>query len=256
MKLVPIAIVLVGSIAHAGAPDCSKAALRKARAAADKSMRAKDYKAAIATLLPVSQACGGDADKIEQAWLDGDLAVAYEKDGQPLECEKLMAPWSHPSSGLQDGGNDKLAAAIDYNLDHCAKDFDAQYTALKADACALTIAGASASVAAPLALAPKGATAACVALVPGDTCPDVALYWKKGAKVSHSVIDNDATHDPSFCCNLSAIAIGSLNGKTLVRVKGGGRECSGATADVDNDFILEWKGKTLDTVLDASIGFH
>jgi hypothetical protein len=267
MRALTIAIVLCGSIAGAEAPrDCSKAAMRKARNAADKAMRAKDYKTAIAALAPLQAACDDTRDIVESAYLAGDLAVAYEKDGQPLECEKLMAPWSHPTSGLQDAGNDKLVAAIEYNLEHCAKDLDAQYAAVKRDACALTIDGAVAAAALPPALAPKGATAACIALVPGAkgnagdddvACPEVAVVSKgKGAKLTRRALGGDTGLEPSFCCNLSSIAVGAMGGKTLVRMKGEGRECSGGTGDEASDYIFEWKGGALAIVVDASVTYH
>ena len=45
-------------------------------------------------------------------------------------------------------------------------------------------------------------------------------------------------------------------GKTLIRVRGHGRDCSGGTADAASDAFYEWNGKALSSALDASVGFH
>lgn len=252
--------------------DCSKAAKRKARAAASQAVAAADYPKAIALLEPF-RACNDTADRVESAWLAGDLAVAYEKNGQPLECERLMGPLSHPKSGVLETGNDKLIKALEYNLDHCSKTFDAQYAAIKAGGCTLAIDKAIASAAVPAPLIPKGATAACLALVPGKpvaksadddpdqtpvVCPRVALVWKSARPALErqeltSGGDHDALGNESDCCNLSTIAVGVQAGKPTVRVRGDGRDCTGGTADSSSDMFYEWKGAALSATLDASI---
>jgi hypothetical protein len=250
------------------AADCGKAALRKLRASAEQAVQAKDYKTAIRILEPSSAACAGTAP-VERAWLAADLAAAYDKTGQYVACQRLMAPLSHPSSDVSDARDAKLTKAIAYNLERCSKALDAQYAALKPGGCTLTIAHAIASAAVPAALVPKGATAACVALVPGTraktaedgdvTCPRVALIWK-AAKLERQDLtssgDHDALGDDSVCCNLSAIAAGTVDNKALLRVHGHGRDCSGGTADAATDMIYEWKGQALTLVLDASATFH
>jgi hypothetical protein len=259
---------LCSAAAAEPARDCGKAALRKLRASADQAAQARDYKKAIRILEPSSSGCAGSAP-VESAWLAADLAAAYEKNGQYVECQRLMAPLSHPSERINQGGNDKLVKAIAYNLDRCSKALDAQYAALKPGGCTLTIEHAIASAAVPAALVPKGATAACVALVPGTrakdaedgdvTCPRVALIWKT-AKLERQALtsggDHDALTDDSVCCNLSVIAAGTVDNKTLLRVHGHGRDCSGGTADAATDMIYEWKGQALTLVLDASAAFH
>ena len=44
----------------------------------------------------------------------------------------------------------------------------------------------------------------------------------------------------------------SVGGKTLVRVRGHGRDCSGGTADSASDVFYEWNGKGLTPAFDAS----
>ena len=281
-----LGLALIGGVAHADkakARDCSKAATRKVRADADKAVRAKDYPGAIALLEPFLRDCSGGQGQgqgqgqgmTDRAWLASDLAVAYEKNGQYVECERVLAPLSHPKSGLQESASDKLVKAIDHNLDRCSKALDARYAALKAGGCTLTIDHAIATAAAPAALVPKGATAACVALVRGKAspkapdddpesrdvvCPAVALIWK-GAKPALERQElasggSGPLGDDSVCCNLSSIAAGTMAGKTLVRLRGQGRDCSGGTADTASDVFYEWNGTTLSSTLDASVGFH
>ena len=255
--------------------DCSKAAMRKVRADADKSVTAKDYARAISLLEPFLADCHDAKTLADRAWLASDLAVAYEKNGQLVECQRVLAPLSHPSSGLAEKGSDKLVKAIEHNLDHCSKALDAKYAAIKPGGCTLTVDKAIATAAAPAALVPKGATAACVALVRGKpapkapdddpesrdvVCPVVALLWK-GAKPALerqelTASGTGALGDDSVCCNLTAIAAGTLDGKTLVRVRGQGRDCNGGTADSAADTFYDWTGGALRATLDASVGFH
>ena len=258
----------VAAPSAAPARDCSKAALRKLRASAEQAVQAKDYKLAIRTLEPASAGCAS-REPVESAWLTTDLAAAYEKAGLYVECQRLMAPLSHPSSGVSEERNAKLAKAIAYNLDRCSKALDGQYAALKSGGCSLTIEHALASAAVPAALVPKGASAACLAIVPGTraknadegdvTCPRVALVWKT-TKLERQALtssgDHDALTDDSVCCNLSAIAAGTIDHKPLVRVHGHGRDCNGGTADAATDMIYEWKGQSLLLVRDASAAFH
>jgi hypothetical protein len=256
------------------ATSCAKAAIRKARGDAEKAVRAKDFTKAIALLAPLLADCGDQQSVTDRAWLAGDLAVAYERNGQYVECARLMAPLTHPKSGLQEAGSDKLNKAIEFNLDRCSKAIDTKYVAVKPGGCSLTIDRAIASAAAPAALVPKGAAAACVALVPGKpapktadddpdardtTCPVVAVIWKGAKALERRDLPSDgasALGDDSYCCNLSAIAAGTMAGKTLVRVHGQGRECSGGTGDTASDVFYEWNGTTLIPSLDASLVYH
>jgi hypothetical protein len=256
--------------------DCSKGAMRKARAAADKAVRGKDYKAAIATLETFRNQCADvELDPVASAWLIGDLAVAYWKAGQYLECRKLMELETFPKSDVAQGGNDKLMSALDYNLEQCSKAFDAEYATLAANPCPLAIDDAVASAALPAALVPKGATAACMALVPGPAapaaahagsdddddddvvCPRLAVVSKgsSGKLVRRPLGAADQSlADPTFCCGLNQVAVGVKDGKALVRIGADtwARECHGGTATSTLDTIFEWKGSALTPVVDAS----
>lgn len=278
----PVAMCMLGlalacGAAQAGpARDCSKATARQLRKDADKAAGAKDYAKAIALLEPFVRGCTDDQDAVDRGWLASDLSVDYEKNGQLVECQRLLGPLSEPRAAVQRSGDDKLIHAIQYNLDHCSKALDARYAAVKPGGCTLSLGRAIASAAAPPALVPKGAAAACVALVHGKAapkspdddpeardvvCPRVVLAWK-GAKPSLELQDltgsdpGGALADESVCCNLSTIAAGTVSGKTLVRVRGHGRDCNGGTADADTDMFYEWNGKALAPGINASVSYH
>src|SRR5262245_9807983 len=72
------------------ATNCARTAIRKARGDAEKAVRAKDYAKAIALLEPLLAECGDQQSITDRAWLAGDLAAAYERNGQYLECARLM----------------------------------------------------------------------------------------------------------------------------------------------------------------------
>lgn len=266
-----------GGVAQAGpARDCSKAAARKLRKDADQAASARDHARAIALLEPFLRECSDDKDPVERGWVASDLAVAYERTGQFIECQRLLGPLSSPRSAVQQAGDDKLARAIEHNLDRCSKGLDAKYAAVKAGGCTLSLGRAIATAAAPPALVPKGASAACVVLVHGKpaaksadddpesrdvACPRVVLAWK-GARPSLDYQDlsgsdaGGALNDDSVCCNLKSIAAGTAFGKTLIRVRGHGRDCNGGTADSASDAFYEWNGKGLSPAFDASVGYH
>jgi len=278
LAMAMVGLALAVSAAHAGpARDCSKAAAKKLRKDADQAAGAKDPARAIALLEPFLRDCAADdPDPVDRGWLASDLAVDYEKNGQLVECQRLLGPLSDPHAAVQRSGNDKLVHAIAYNLDHCSKAFDARYAAVKPGGCSLSLGRAIATAAAPPALVPRGASAACVALIHGKpaarrpdddpeardvVCPRIVLAWK-GAKPSLELQDlsgsdlGGALGDESVCCNLSSIAAGAAAGKTLIRVRGHGSDCNGGTADSEADMFYEWSGKALTPGINASVSYH
>ncbi len=275
--ILALALACGGGVADAGpAHDCSKAAARKLRKDADQAAGGKDYAKAIALLEPFLRDCADDTDPIDRGWVASDLAVDYEKNGQFVECQRLLGPLSSPRSAVHEAGDDKLIRAIEHNLDRCSKGLDARYAAVKTGGCTLPLSRAIATAAAPAALVPKGASAACVVLVKGKpaakgsdddpesrdvVCPRVVLAWK-GAKAGLDYQDlsgsdpGGALGDDSVCCNLTSIAAGTVGSKTLVRLRGHGRDCNGGTADSASDAFYEWNGKGLSPAFDASVGYH
>lgn len=258
-------------LAAATKVDCTTTAKRKARGIADKAVKAKDYKLAIATLEPYSQSCSASGDEAtETAWLVGDLSVAYLLAADYIRCKGVLEPLIYPKSDVSRSGSDKLTSALQFNFDQCEKKFDAQYTALKSDKCPFTIDSANGSALAPASLVPRGATAACVALVSSDdkpapkkaddddlapvSCPAVALVSKgAGGKLTKRVLGK-LDGDDTFCCGYNKIAVGIKDGQSLIRVGADTwvRECHGGTATTSLDTIYELKNNALEVIVDAS----
>lgn len=91
----------------------------------------------------------------------------------------------------------------------------------------------------------------------GIRCPRIALVWLAGGLHRRELpFDGGPLGDEGFCCNLESIAAGILEGKTMIRVDGGGRACGGGTAVEHTQALYEWNGKSLASPLDLSIDFH
>ena len=91
----------------------------------------------------------------------------------------------------------------------------------------------------------------------GIRCPRIALVWQAGGLHRRELpFDGGPLGDEGFCCNLESIAAGILDGKTMIRVDGGGRACGGGTAVEHTQALYEWNGKSLASPLDLSIDFH
>jgi hypothetical protein len=253
-----------------------RSCIRRARSQADKAVRAKDYPAAIALLEPlvehIEEGSFGTVT-VDGAWLLNDLAFAYQRNHQYVECIQLVGTVSVAGDRAE-----KVLKAIDHNLDGCNKRLDAEY-AIQSGRCRISIDGAISTAALPSALAPRGAVAACVALVPGkrppDTAPDedplvcpvVALVWKgaKGAieRKELRAADRDASRqlypdplkDEDFCLGSSSIVVGTRDEKNFVRVIGEpgkncqGRQCSHISSV---DMFYEWNDDVLTPSLDIT----
>lgn len=234
------------------------------RADAEASLREKDYPSAIGLLERLSQECSPELQSlhgtatVNLGWVFSDLAVAYEHNGQYVECLKALA-----GLGIwMDAGADALIKALDYNRRRCSKEIDAQY-AIKTGGCTLSIPQAIATVAAPRTLVPSGASAACLALVPGHrppnvpdgalvVCPVVAVVWNRGGRAierKELAVEGSVALDNEYLCgDLSSIAIGTIAGKDLVRVRG----TTGSKGLESLDVFYEWNGKLLTPLVDLS----
>jgi hypothetical protein len=250
---------------------------RRLRALAEQAVREKDYPAAIALLEPVVESLqegNFDTVTVDGAWLISDLAFAYLRNHQYVECILVSR-----GMALQYSGEipEKLLKALGHNGDRCEEALDAQY-AIKSGGCRISIEGAIATAVAPPALAPEGATAACVALVPDkrppdatddmpDPCPVASVVWKdaKGAiqrkvlSVEEHAPGDDYVPNPlieiDFCHGLTSIARGALDGKTFVRVRGEpDGHCKGTQCVHIGlvDTFYEWNGHALAPVLDLT----
>lgn len=267
-----VLLLLVGAAAVTAeetAPDCSKPALRKARASATQAARRKDYKAAIALLAPLAEACG-DGDAVERGWLISDLSVDYLKNGQLLECTKLVDEALYPKSDIARSGNDKLTSALEHNGQLCEQARADQYGPFSSTPCPFEIddavandQGGHAATELPAALRPKGASVACLAVVGGKRnsghveCPRLVLVVRQAdGKLQRRPLrlDGSGVDDPTFCCGYDAVAVSFKNGAPMVRLGADTviRECSGGTARSMLDEILSWKGDALSVVVEAS----
>jgi hypothetical protein len=255
-----------------------RSCMRRLRAQADKAVRAKDYSSAIELLAPVVEHIeegNFNTVTIDGGWLLNDLAFAYQRDHQYVACLQLIGSLSLE---LGDGDADRLFKAVDHNLSGCRKRLDAEY-AIKSGGCRISIDGAIATVAAPRALMPEGAAAACVALVPGKrpptakedeyapACPVVALIWRgasgavereelptAGPDAPHQR-SSDPLNEVDFCTGLSSIEVGTKDGKSLVRVSGAPDEhCRGHQClHIGSvDVFYEWNGEVLTPALDVT----
>jgi hypothetical protein len=267
ISMCALGLITIGGVAHAGrghGASCAKADIRSARANAEASFREKDYASAIRSLEQLSQECSTEllslhgTTTIDFGSVFSDLAAAYEHNGQYVECMKALA-----GLGVQmDPGADSLIKALDYNRKRCSKGIDVQY-AIKTGGCTLSIPQAITTVAAPRALVPSGASAACLALVPGQrppnvpdgavvVCPVVALVWngaKRAVERKELAVEGLAALDNEYWCgDLSSIAVGTMAGKDLVRVRG----TTGAKGREWIDVFYEWNGKLLTPAVDLS----
>jgi hypothetical protein len=257
------ALLRIGGPARADPTDCSKTALRAARAVAGQAARRKDYKAAIATLAPLAGGCSdAGADAVERGWLVSDLSVAYLKDGQLLECKKLVDDALYPKSDIARAGNDKLTSALAHNGELCDRARLAQYGPFSSTPCPFAVDDAAAT-SLPPALCPKEASAACLAIVGGRSaagkvvCPRLALVTKqKDGTLTRRALrtDKSGLTDETFCCGYDSVAIAIKDGVPMVRLGANSavRECSGGTAHSLLDEVLAWKGELLTVVVDAS----
>lgn len=184
-----------------------------------------------------------------------------------LGCARALAPITWSLSALSDDLRDEVKASFA----RCLAAAERHYKQIKSGGCRLKIAGAISATAAPRAMVPRGAKAACVALFPGkpdvevtspdyDTgagCPRAELVWSSG-KRQHRVLAfaGGPLADPVWCCRLDSVAAGNLDGQTVVRISGDGHPCGGGTAYEATDALYSWNGTALDSPIDLSIDYH
>jgi hypothetical protein len=125
--------------------------------------------------------------------------------------------------------------------------------------------GGKAATDLPTALWPKGASAACLALVGGHAnyqhdgnvvCPHVALVVQRNGKITRRALqaDDSGLIDEQFCCGYDTVAVGIKDGAAMVRVGAdvGVTDCNGGPGHATLDEVLKWKGDVLTVVVDAS----
>lgn len=250
-----IGIVGVGD-ASPSRRDCSDAGLRRARAAANRLARQKEYGRAAGILEPLlrcpTPSAWGTLTE-EAGWLRSDLAFAYAHMQDYEACLQVM---SGVGVFVEDERNsERLGKAMEHNGERCERGLQRRY-ALAASGCAIAVDDAIAIAPAPRELLPPGTRAACVALLPAVAdpgCPTVALVWRGAGRVVERrplPADGDGVlSDPDRCRGLSAIAAGALDGKAVVRVQG---DCASCKHTSGIDVFYTWSGTALGPTLDLS----
>jgi hypothetical protein len=208
---------------------------------------------------------GADADPDADASARDALREASGKDG--LECARALAQDTWWLSALSDDLRDEVKD----RFDRCRVAAEQPYKQIKSGACRLKVPGAISTTAAPRALIPRGAKAACVALVPGSpgvkttspdydvetVCPRLELVWSTGKRRHRALaFDSGPLANPAWCCNLGSIAAGTLDGQTVIRISGEGHPCGGGTAYEATDAVYLWNGTALASPIDLSIDYH
>ena len=260
---------------------CTPEQVKAARAESKALFDQKAYRPAADRLSELMTLCSldnadesGTKPNLDFYWVHSDLAFALFKAGDAAGCLGVLAPLTTPrpplSLYLYDLEEEKVGKAILHTEEQCRaahestrKDFaaapcpfttDGQSAALLGDAC--LVLGAAGEYDAFQKALEEGNTG------PDDAdglCPSVSAFTKKpGAEPVETTLqpaDGPLT-DPSTCCNLTELSTATRDGKRLLRIKGGGRDCFGGTAEMDTDAIYEWTASTLKLVDDTSVSSH
>ena len=245
---------------------CSNAELRAARKDASKLAP----KAARAKLQALERTCtpdpGVDGKPNQEAyWFWSDLAYATLKDGDPVECLRILAGPSdmHDETNEAVAGT-KVGRALAYNWELCTKAHEAALRDFTSKPC--TTAGAL----------PATATDGGCLMIDGGAgfddfkkaldddkqddaarlCPHVV--FKAKGKERRLQAAASAFTSTSNCCGYDMLSVARRGGKRLVRLESErpSRDCFGGTATTILDTIYEWTGNQLKLVEDDSIGIH
>jgi hypothetical protein len=262
-SLLPLILLLLHSTAHAAA-DCSHAGIQRARSAADKKMKQKDYKGAVETLKGVKEECTPEPVEVDDGkppaqetmdfyWLRSDLSDALLHAGAPVECMRLLAPLDTPRRpyGLElyGLGDSKVASAIRYNFQMCQQAHEKRFAGLSADGCidsfCVVFDKATASIRDDDQKEEPDV---------GKVCPQ--LHLRSGKKKTFLKVKDGPLVDPSLCCNIDGFTAGKLNGRMVMRFGGGGHPCDGGTANGSVDALYEWTGSELKLLEDNAVYEH
>jgi hypothetical protein len=253
---------------------CTAEQVKTARADSKALFDQKAYGPAADRLTELMQSCfldnaddSGTQPNLDFYWVHSDLALAQHRAGDHAGCLATLAPLTTPrpplSIYLYDLEEEKVGKALLHNEALCRdaheatrKDFAAAPCPFKTDGQAAARLGDAC-----LVLGPAGEYDAFQKALeeadedgPGDAdglCPPVSAFTQKpGAEPVETLLQpaEGPLTDTSSCCNLTEISTATRGGKRLVRVRGGGRDCFGGTADSDTDAIYEWTGDALELV--------
>ena len=260
---------------------CTPEQVKTARAESKALFDQKAYRPAADRLTELMAACSFDnADEsgthpnLDFYWLHSDLALALLKAGDAAGCMGVLAPLTTPrpplSIYLYDLEEEKVGKALLHNEELCRKAHESTRKDFAAAPCPFKTDGQAAALLgdACLVLGPAGEYDAFQKALEGDDigpddadglCPSVSAFTQKpGAEPLETLLTpaDGPLLDPSNCCNLTELSTTTRNARRLLRIRGGGRDCFGGTADMDIDSIYEWTGTTLKLVDDTSVASH
>jgi len=235
--------------------DSSRSCTRAEIAAARKDAGKLAPKAARARLEALEKTCypdRGTEDKPNQDayWFWSDLAFAIFKDGDPVECMRVLAAPTDPHESVNRAISDsKVGGALAYNWDQCSKAHEAALHDFKPDA-SLSIEGGASYDERKKALDQDKQDDAM------RLCPKVMVKTKGKTKALHAT--EGALLNTSECCGYDRISVATRGTKKLVRLQSEypSRDCFGGTATTLLDTVYEWTGNELKLVEEDSVGIH
>ncbi|HUS63836.1 MAG TPA: hypothetical protein VMZ28_04795 [Kofleriaceae bacterium] len=258
---------------------CTAEQVKTARAESKALFDQKAFQPAADRLAELLSSCSldnaddsGTHPNLDFYWVHSDLALALHRAGDHAGCMGVLAPLTTPrpplSIYLYDLEEEKVGKALLHNEELCRKahegtrkDFAAAPCPFKTDGQAAALLGDTC-----LVLGPAGDPGEFQQALDNDVgrdesalCPSVSAFTQKpGAEPVETLLEpaDGPLTDISNCCNLTEISTATRDGKRLVRIRGGGRDCFGGTADMDIDSIYEWTGDTLKLVDDTSVSSH
>lgn len=266
-------------------PTCTKDQVRQARSQAQAAFERGEFAAARDRLNQLVSNCylgpdeAGDKPNLDFFWVYSDMSFAAYKVGDFVECLQILGPlttphppWSIYSFELEET---KVGKAIRYNEDLCSKAYEAQQRDFRSDRCSI-VENSDLAIEVPREAVPQDIEVVCLTLKggadyqeferaidedenePAKLCPSVVMVSRKRGKTTEVQLraSEGPLADTSNCCNLEELSIAVRDGKQLVRVTGGGRNCFGGTADVTLDAVYNWQGERLGLIRDSSVVNH
>jgi hypothetical protein len=263
---------------------CTAAEIKTARAEARAMFDQKAFRASADRLEALMADCVLDDStwnqdesaklpNLDYYWIQSDLALALHRAGDHAGCLAITAPLTTPAPPLSiylyDLEEEKVGKALLHNEELCRKAHEAGRSDFKAPPCPFKTDGQAAAALGEACLV-LGASGDPVEFekaldeeVGRDTsalCPTVSAFTRKGgAEPVETLLEarDGPLTDISDCCNITEIATAVRKGARMIRVRGGGRDCFGGTAETDLDALYEWKGDdTLEMVENASVASH
>lgn len=259
---------------------CTAEQVKVARAESKALFEQKAYRPAAERLATLLADCVLDNSRnadttatlpnLDYYWVHSDLSFALHRAGDHVGCLATLAPLTTPrpplSIYLYDLDQDKVGKAILHNEAQCRTAHEAGRADFAASPCPFKTDGQAAAALGDvcIVLGPPGGPADFEASLEAGRdisalCPSIAAFTRKASAEPVETLleaEDGPLTDTSSCCNLTEIAMATRDGKRMIRVRGGGRDCFGGTAEIDLDAIYEWKADSLKMIEDASVVSH